>query len=977
MKFLHLYVLTCVFLSVIPDIYAQKGHPPFINPESQRWADSVFQTLSYEEKIGQLFMISARSDSAANISEIEKLICDYHIGGIMYLKGTPTRQAELTNYFQHYARVKLLIAIDGEWGLSMRLDSAIRFPRQMTLGAMNDESLIYEMGKEIGQQCKRIGIHINFAPVLDINNNPLNPVINSRSFGEDKEDVWRKGFLYMKGMQDKGVLACGKHFPGHGNTDTDSHYALPVINQSVAEMDTVELYPFRKLFNEGLGSVMVAHLFIPSFDTTSGQASTLSKIIVDSLLRNAMGFSGLVFTDALNMKGVSAYYNPGTLEVKALQAGNDVLLMSDNVPYAFNQVHYAIQNCELDQEAIDQRVWKILMAKHWSGLNNYSEIKTNNLIYDLNNPDVGYLNQKLFSGAITLLKNEKDMLPFHEISDKRIASLVMNDTVQNYFQSMLSNYARIENFSLPKNPSATVYDSLLSRLASFDFVIASIHNTTTRANLNFGITFEMNKIIRDLRMRTSVVLCVFGNSYCLSKIEDAPYCDAVLLGYEDTYLPVSAAAQLLFGAAQCNGKLPVTPTDKFQRGNGILIENPHLRLSFCVPEEANYSSEKLMRIDSIVSKAIEMKAIPGCQVLAASGGKIFFNKSYGHFTYDKKMSVSSATLYDIASVTKIAATALAAMKLYEKNKFNPDKKISKYLPDLKKSNKKDLTIRELLAHQAGLQSWIPFFKNTLQNNKPSELYYRKQPDEIFSIPVADSLFLRSDYADTLWQQIIDSPLGEQGKYVYSDLGMLIMQKIIERITDKKMDEYLEEEFYKPLGLSQLFFNRAGKAERKNIAPTEMDTVFRQQLIKGYVHDPAAAMLGGTAGNAGLFSNASGLAVIMQMLLNGGEYGGQRFLEKETIDEFTRIQFPENKNRRGLIFDKPEIPYSENSPAAKNASAETYGHQGFTGTCAWADPQADLVYIFLSNRVYPDASNNKLAKFNIRTDIMQAIYDAKK
>ncbi|HKR04253.1 MAG TPA: glycoside hydrolase family 3 N-terminal domain-containing protein [Bacteroidia bacterium] len=934
--------------------------------------------MNYYEKIGQLFVVTTRSDAEANPEFIDSLICNYNIGGLMFLKGTPMKQAEFTNHYQHLSKIPLLITIDGEWGVSMRLDSTIRFPRQMTLGAMADDTLIYDMGKEIARQFKRLGIHVNYAPDIDINNNAANPVINSRSFGENKNEVARKGFLYMKGLQDNGILACGKHFPGHGNTDTDSHFALPIINQTVEELDTMELVPFQFLINNGLGSVMVAHLFIPSLDTTANQPSTLSKAIVTDLLKEKLNFKGIVFTDALNMKGASIAYNPGTLEVKSLQAGNDVLLYSENIPAAAEQIHYAIQNCDLDQNDINEKVKKMLQVKFWCGLNHYNAIDYTNLYNDLNTSEAQWLNYRLYRNSITMLANKNNLLPLGDVAGKKVASVVINDTLDNPFQQMLNRYMHVDEFRMEKEPPDRTFDSLFTELKKYEYIILSIHNTSTKANLDFGISDQTNQLIKELSGKAKLAVVLFGNSYCLGRIPDAINADALVISYEDTHLPQILTAQLLFGASDADGSLPVSITSDFYRGSGTNFKNLKLRFKYAPPQEEKFSANELSKIDSIVNDGIFSHAFPGCQVLVAHDGTVVYEKAFGFKTYDSTEIVKEDDLYDIASVTKIAATALATMKLYEEEKINLSQKASKYFSKLKKTNKKNCTLLDILTHQAGLQSWIPFYKKTIANGQPFHHIYHREPGEEFSVRVADSLYIKNDYQDVIWKEIFDSPLGEKGKYVYSDLGPLIMGHIIEKITKKKLDEYVEENFYQPLGLTNVTSRpHEKKTDLRKIVPTANDTVFRKQLLRGDVHDPAAAMLGGVAGNAGIFSDANSLAVIMQMLLQGGEYGGKRYFKKETVEYFTKRQFPLTSNRRGLLFDKPEPGIAANGPTCGSASMSTFGHQGFTGTCAWADPLNKIVYIFLSNRVYPDETNTKLAAMNIRTKIMQVIYDARK
>ncbi len=948
--------------------------PVYDTPETRHWADSVLNQLSYRQKIGQLFMVDTYSNrDEAHKAIIKNLIDSSYIGGLIFFQGGPIREAVLTNYYQSVSKVPLMIGMDAEWGISMRLDSTIRFPRQMTLGAANQPDAVYKMGKEVALECRRMGIHVNFAPSVDINNNPSNPVINSRSFGEMKENVSILGSMYMKGMQDNKVLACGKHFPGHGNTDTDSHFSLPLVNSDKTELDSTELMPFRNLINDGLGSMMIAHLYIPALDTTQNLPSTLSVPVVKDLLQKEMGFNGLIFTDALNMKGVTKYFAPGDLELKALQAGNDVLLYSEDVKKAIDRIHLGIQNCEITQEEIDLHVHKILMSKCWVGLNHYTPIDTTNLVNDLNN--ASWLNYRLYEPSVTLLRNKNNLVPLGPYYRDCIASIAINDTLKNPFQLMLNRYAKVDCYSLSRDASTKTIDSLVELMSDYDRVIVSIHNTSTNASKNFNITESISYAVKKLSHSRKSVLCVFGNPYVLGKLEELNHEECLILAYEDTYLPQYLAAQKIFGAQEFSGRLPVSPASMYATGNGLSVTTTG-RLKYTFPEETGIASSSLNSIDTIVKKAIADTVFPGCQVLVGLNGKVIYNKSFGYHRYDHTMPVKNTDLYDIASVTKMAATGLAVMLLADKHKIDPDAKVSKYLPELRKSNKRDLTIRQVLSHQAGLVSWIPFYKNTIDSNGYKPGIYSDKQEKGYCWQVAENLFIAENYADTIWQTIINSPVENIGKYVYSDLGLLIMQRVVEKVSNKSLDDYVNDNFYKPLGIWQTCFNPHDKFDSAVIIPTEIDTLFRKQEVHGFVHDPAAAMLGGVAGNAGVFSNAQSLAVIMQMLLNDGTYGGKRFLKKETVEAFTRQAYPASANRRGMVFDKPEEP-GKSSPAAKDASSLAFGHTGFTGTCAWADPTNGLIYVFLSNRVYPDAANNKLAKLNIRTDIMQVVYDALK
>lgn len=972
-----LRLISCLILIGFSRLSLSQTAPVFITNSSAIWADSVLNAMSYHEKLGQLFMVDAFSNKdTVHVQQIATLIDSFKVGGLIFFKGTPTKQAVLTNYYQSLTKVPLMVGIDGEWGLSMRLDSTIRYPRQMTLTAGKNLQGVYEMGSDIARQCKRIGIQINFAPSVDINNNSANPVINSRSFGENRDEVGAMALQYMKGMQDNGVLACAKHFPGHGNTDSDSHLTLPVVSSSLAELDTMELVPFRKLMNEGLASVMVAHLFVPAVDSTPNRASTLSPEIVNDLLIQKEKFTGLIFTDALNMKGVANFNAPGELELLAFKAGNDVLLYSENIPKALERLHLAIQNCEITQEEVDFRVKKILMAKYWSGLNNYKPIVLENLYQDLNTSNDQWLDYKLYESAITLVKNKNTVLPLSPYYRDCIASLVLNDTVNNPFQLLLNQYSRVDSYAISKDASKVYIDSILDRLEEYDRVIVSIHNTSTNAAKNFNLSDKIIDVESKLAKRKRSILCVFGNAYTLGKLKELDSQDALILGYEDTYLPQLITAQKIFGVSSFTGKLPITPGGGLKYNDGLTSTSSNL-LKYTMPEEIGISSSSFSAMDSIITNAINDSVFPGCQLLVSVGRKVIYNKSFGYFTYDSAHAVANSDLYDIASVTKIASTALAAMLLSDKHKLDIEAKASKYLPELRTSNKKDLTLKQIMAHEAGLQAWIPFWKSTVGNTGLDTSLYKVKSQTGYSIQITDSLYLLDTYKDSIWKQIVESDVNLPGKYVYSDLGLLILQRIIEKVSGDPIDEYVQDNFYKPLGISRIAFNPTKQFSEDVIAPTELDTAFRRCLVQGCVHDPAAAMLGGVAGNAGVFCNASALATIMQMLLDGGTYGGRQFIKPATIAKYTSVAFPGTANRRGLIFDKPEPDKAKNGPTAKDASSLTFGHTGFTGTCAWADPSKNVIFIFLSNRVFPSAGNTKITSQNIRTNLMQVVYNALK
>lgn len=965
----------------VPEMAKPKGpvDPPFLK-SNQKWVDSVFNSLTPEERIAQLFMVAAYSRAdKVNKSEIENLIKNYKIGGVIFFQGDPVAQAKLYNHYQEVSKTPIWVGFDGEWGLSMRLKNTVKYPYQMQLGAIQNDQLIYDMGKEIGRQCKRLGIHVNFAPVVDVNNNPNNPVINYRSFGEDRENVARKGVAYMKGLQDAGTLANAKHFPGHGDTDVDSHKGLPVISHSRARLDSIELYPFKKMIPEGLGSMMVAHLHIPALDSAENVATTLSPNVVDTLLKQELGFEGLVFTDALNMKGVSAYYEPGEVEFQALLAGNDVLLYAEDVPTAIQKIKKGIEDSLISWETVNQRVKKILHAKAWAGLDTNTQVELKDLVSDLNTDYAQGLNYKLAKASVTLVKDEQQLLPLLPVKRDtlKVASLVIGDHSGNSFQRMLDRYDVVKWYSLPAQASTYEIESMIRILNDYDVVLVGVHASTQHSYKRFGVSTSAVETVEQLaKMKhTKSIVTLFGNPYGLSYFKTPEKIAGWIAAYDDTKYTNEAAAHLIFGGIPAQGKLPVTASDYFKGGTGITWEKQKV-LGFAEPSELNIDANKLKEIDRIALQGIAEGAYPGCQIVVAKDGQIFYQKSFGWHTYEKKRKVKDSHMYDLASITKVAATTGSLMKLASEGKFELDSTLGYYLPELVKGTPySNMIVREMLAHQARLVSWIPFYYKTLVDGKPAKYLYSADSSAQFSVPVTDKLYISKKYEDTIYQRILGTNLRSRSGYRYSDLGYYFMKRIIEKITDQPLNEYAKTVIYDPLGLERTTFNPAYSHDLSDIPPTEEDDYFRYDRIQGWVHDMGAAMLGGVGGHAGLFSTATELAKIMQMYLDFGNYADQQIIEEGVIREFTKCQYCPD-NRRGAGFDKP-VRSLDGGPTCELVSLESFGHSGFTGTLAWVDPENGINYIFLSNRTYPDMENRKLISSGIRTQIQRVIYEAVK
>ncbi|MFB6258399.1 MAG: glycoside hydrolase family 3 N-terminal domain-containing protein [Flavobacteriales bacterium] len=951
--------------------------PPFLKG-SHEWADSVLQTLSLRERIGQLFMVAAYSNKGKeHRKRIQRLIEEQKIGGLIFFQGGPLRQAELTDHYQQKSETPLMIGIDGEWGLAMRLDSTIEYPRQMALGAIRNKKLVRRIGRSIGQQCRRLGVHINFAPVMDVNSNSQNPVINERSFGEDPYRVAMKGMAYAKGLQDAGVLATAKHFPGHGDTDKDSHHVLPRVLHDRDRLDSVELYPFRRAVRSGIGGMMVAHLNVPALDSSPGSVSTLSAPIVDGLLERKMGFQGLTFTDALNMNALSDRYAAGKVELKAFMAGNDVLLFPENVPQAIDRIEKAVKNGRISKERVNESCRKILRFKEWAGLDHRDSIRTKGLYQDLNNEEALALRDRAAASAITLLNHDKEVLPVQDL-DRDVAAVSVGADTNCRFQEVLDRYGEVTRYSVRHAPSLNRRNSLLEKLRHHDMVVIGVLGTSRSPSRNFGIPSGTVELVQRITgLKNESVLDLFGNPYALSRFYGVQNADGVLVSYDDRSLFQKLSAELIYGGRAAKGVLPVTASGYFQEGEGEKWDHSQ-RFATASPEEVGLNSDTLERVDSIAREGMRIQAYPGCQILVARNGKIVHHKAYGYHTYEEKRKVKRRDLYDLASITKILASTSSMMKLKDEGKVDLDRRLCDYLPEMVDTcSYQNVVLRDILTHRAGLKPWIPFYKKTLHHGQPDYRIYSTDSSSKYRYRVAEDLYINKHYRDSIYKQILAAGIKPSKEYRYSDLGYYLIMRIIENESGMPLEKYTAKNFYRPLDLETMGYLPRRRFSLDRIVPTEYDMYFRKQLIHGDVHDPGAAMLGGVGGHAGVFSNARDLAVMMQMFLNGGTYGGKRLIEESTIRKFTKCQFCKNDsidNRRGIGFDKP-VRDGGPGPTCHCVSYESFGHSGFTGTLSWADPVEEIVYVFLSNRVYPTAENQKLIKKDIRTRIQKVIHKA--
>lgn len=1029
-------ILSLIFCLFVGKVQAQQDLFPH---QKQAWVDSVLKQMSLDEKIGQVLMPRGNANPQYDTARLFSIVRNYKVGGFVFFAGYPNAQARLLNQLQALSKVPLMIGMDLEWGLNMRLDSTIRYPYQMTLGAMQgNEGLIEQMGYQIAQQCRRIGVHINYAPVVDINNNPLNPVINFRSFGEDREAVTKKALAYMRGLQKGGVLTSAKHFPGHGDTGVDSHYDIPVLPHDKKRLDSLELYPYRQLIQQGLQGVMVGHLSLPVLDTTKNLASTLSKPIVQGLLREELGFKGLIFTDAMDMKGATKMFPEGGANVRALLAGNDVLETFLDVPAAFNAIKAAIENGALPLAALEDRVRRILNAKAWLGLDQYRPIELKDLLKDLQPLEGQLLNKSLAEKTITLLKNPADLVPLRRLDTLKIASLAIGKanygpSFPNAFQLTAAKYTQVDAFYLDENSTEEDIQKVEKALANYQLHLISIQGLSIRPANNYNLKAPIPRLLQRMVSPKAIVVHL-ANPMTLTKFDGLERAAALLSTLQEGIPQMEVAAEVIFGGLGAQGKFPVSLNAQYTQGMGI--QSPSLgRLRYQIlPEALGIDGAYLEKnIDSLANLAIQSKATPGAVILVAKAGKVIFHKAYGKQRYEATEPLSPDALFDLASITKISTSVPALMKWQDEGKFDVRNSMGAFIPSLQQSNKAHLNYLDVLSHQAKLKAWIPFWMDFIDSTamianskkfqeryaskdlkyrfldrfmnkqhaeklveksgeplaelwktcvdlktevnrwKPNTLSYIASED--YPTEVAPGLYAHRSMGQQVWKAIQDSPLREKKEYVYSDLSYYLLPPISKEKSGKEWTEFLADTFYKPLGATTLVYQADRHFPLERIVPTEYDSLFRKTLIHGKVHDEGAALLNGISGHAGLFGNANDLAKLMQMYLQKGYFGGQQFIQANTLAAWTSYPFSIEENaRRGIGFDKPDRK-RPNISAAPSASPESFGHSGFTGTYTWVDPAHDLVYVFLSNRVYPTRNNSKLSDLNIRTGIQEVLYQA--
>lgn len=952
--------------------------------ECKEWVETRLQGMSLKEKIGQLFIHTvAPQDTEPNRRNIRNAVKEYKVGGLLFSGGQLSTQVVLTNFAQEMAETPLLMTFDGEWGLAMRLKGTPSFPKNRVLGCIQDNELLYEYGLEVARQCREIGVHVNFAPVADVDNNPLNPVINTRSFGGDPKNVADKVIAYSRGLEEGGVLSVSKHFPGHGDTNVDSHKALPVLNFSRERMDSIELYPFRQAIQAGLGGIMVGHLEVPAFSKKPASIST--EIL--SLLQDELGFKGLAFTDALEMKGIS---NNANLCAQTLIAGNDMLLAPRNLKRELDGVLNAVKNGQLTEEQITEKCRKVLTFKYALGLHQRQFVQLSGLEQRLNHPGVQQLMDRLEKAAVTVVSNDGGILPL-DVDQKKVAVLnIGTPSKGKAFYNQLKKYMQVD--CIQAHPDSIT--SISKRLGNYEKVIVAIHTEKYAAYQSMLNTLSARLPLVYVYLTPMKRIYNKGNNWKKAA--------AVVMGHSGSVAVQHFVADVLMGREKATGRLSVEVKDYRKPGEGVVVDLKTTKVYR--PEDYGMNADVLARIDEIALEGIKAKAYPGCQILILKDGAPVYDKCFGTFTYGDSRKVTSDDIYDIASLTKTTATLLAVMKLYDQGKFGLTDPISKYVPVLQGSPKGRITIEDLLYHQSGLPGSWPFYREAINDSSYTGAFFKARLDanhhqqvdrrlyvvdefkykdeyvsslrsEEYPLQVAEGVFVNPAFPKRILEMIASDeiPLRDR-RYRYSCLNFVLLKEMVEQISGMPMDKYLDQEFYAPMGMQHTLYSPLSRFKPEQIVPTvQKDYLRGRKELRGYVHDEIAAFMGGVSGNAGLFSNAHDVGKVYQMLAEMGQYDGKRYLSLETCQLFMNRK--SRLSRRGLGFDKPDAAPGK-GPCADEAPLEVVGHTGFTGTCAWTDAKNGLVFVFLSNRIYPRPFDHKaLMSLNIRPRIQQVMYQA--
>ena len=897
-------------------------HEPF---DSDVDIDSLLNSMSLHDKIAQLFVVPAygsfTNENESRYLRLKRLVAEENVGGIIFMQGDVYGQGMMTNELQQLAKIPLWITQDMEFGAAMRVRGTTRFTPAMGIAATNNPENAYQKGIITAREAKALGVHQIFAPVLDVNNNPDNPVINVRSYGGVPEIVSRFGNYFIRGIESEGILATAKHFPGHGDTDTDSHLALPTINHNYERIQNLELVPFRVNIDSGLQSVMSAHIAYPNISENEGRPSTLDESILNRILIDSLGFNGLVVTDGLEMKGISDHYAPGEAVVLALKAGADLMLISPDEFTAIEGVKDAVEIGRISEERIDQSVRKLLELKKNRGVFEDHSVDLTILNQEINTLNYQAIANSIARQSLTVLSNENDILP---ITDAKFPSVLVvtladdsdGDTGSNLAREMRKYHQRVDYHNIDQRTTEEEKAEMLETAQKADLIVIGSF-IMVRSHQPIQLPDDIRENVMELlNVDKPSMLVAFGNPYI---VRDIPDVDAHVLAWSSDSNQVRQSVPGLFAAEKVNGRLTSEVPGLYPLGTGLSFE--HTALRYDMPEAVGLRTDSLINVDMIMHQAINDSVFPGGVVGVMKDGALVWSEGYGYHDYNQTTAVSADDVYDLASLTKVMGTTTAIMKLVDEGKLALDDTVAEFIPEFDTDEKREITIKQMLLHTSGL----PAFK----------VY-------------VDKLKTRGEILEAVRNEPLEYAPGED--YVYSDLGFILLAEIVEEISGQRIDIYLRNNFYIPMGMYSSHYNpkNVGRWLTRRIPPTEIDDVYNRGIVQADVHDERAYFMSGVAGHAGLFSSVRDIAIFTQMLLNGGTYAGDEYLSAEIIDQFTRHQSPINQRAYG--FDMKSEGFST---AGSLTSQNSFGHTGFTGTSVWVDPDENISIILLTNRTYPD------------------------
>ncbi len=917
--------------SAAPPVKAQRPVGYRLREPDKTWVAKTLKSLSLHDKIAQLIEVRVQGKflnrDSAEFIQLKEEVQRNHIGGLVLFAGNVYESAVLLNELQSLSKLPLVVCSDFERGASFRIADTTSFPWTMAIGATGSEEFAYKEGAVTAQEARALGVHWIFAPVMDVNNNPDNPVINIRSYGEDPQLVARLGTAFIRGAHDNGALATAKHFPGHGDTATDTHIGLAVIPSDLARLNSVEFVPFRSAIAAGVDSIMTAHIAVPEVTGEPGLPATLSHKILTGVLRDSLHFKGLIVTDALEMGGITTRFWSGLAAVRAIEAGADMLLLPPDTTVAIDEVERAVRRGDISEARIDQSVERVLSAKTRLGLQVSRTVPIARISDLVTTQENQRLAQAMADHSVTVLKDEKHLLPLDPRHPPGIYSIVVSSDLDPspgaVFQAELRRrFLTARTVSAdPRTPDELV-SSIVKTASESDIVILATLVRVISGKGSIALPDNQRNLIEGLLATGKpLIWLALGNPYLLRLY---PQVGTYICTFSYSDVSQIAAAKALAGEIAVTGKMPVSIPECSKVGEGLQLPMLDMTLRKAAPAQAGLPENAFDETKKLLEGFVENKAFPGASLVVGYKGSIVLDDGAGRLEYsDKSPKVTENTIYDLASVSKAVGTTTAAMMLVESGRLLLDARVQDYLPEFKGTNKDRVRVRDLLAHSAGLPAFLPLYKE----NKG----YRQMLKAIYDTPLTYEPGTRTEY---------------------SDLGMILLGEIISRAVGQPLNRFLAGRLFGPLGMKSTFYNPP-KSLLSRIAPTENDP-WRGRTIRGEVHDENAYAMGGVAGHAGLFSSTHDLALFAQMMLNGGIYDHRRYLNPNVIQRFTAAAAG-NESSRALGWGKP----SPSNWTGKVFSPSAFGHTGFTGTSIWIDPERQMFIVLLTNRVHPTRENLKI------------------